>query len=265
MIIVNFYSSFSSNLADDPAINNARYNDTIANLVDISGQSTGISFTPASANPSASGDFNASGAVGSGDASWADVPGIIGFGVGVNAGNQLSWTLGDLPQNRTVSIRCLSSHDNTGRVARWTIGSEASQDLASDGPNLTEDVIFSGVPHDGQLEITLESANASRAFGTALLILLDDDVNPAITITQSELTPGGTISGTASNFTAAPTTISLSDGVSPALTPALTATASGDDYIFSALIPDFKALADTAGEGNPVQGLRIGTITATVE
>ena len=119
---------------------------------------------------------------------------------------------------------------------------------------------------NGEFLVTLTGSDANNnSYIQAIRIIEPAAPSPSITITQSELTPGGTISGTASNFSAAPTTISLSDGASPVLNPALTVTSSGDDYTFSALIPDFKSLADTAGEGNPVQGLRIGTITATVE
>lgn len=154
-----------------------------------------------------------------------------------------------------------------GRVTRFTQDGGTPVDAPSANDST---VILSGQTNgDGISIIEIQdapSSSGSSYVNAARFAASAATPDPSITITSTTpITPGTTLTATASNFAAAPTTISLSDGASPALTPALTATASGDDFNLSAVIADFKALADTAGEGNPVQGLRIGTITATVE
>ena len=233
-------------------------------LSDDSGAPSGMTFSYIGGSPTGL-SGNGIDAVGTGDAAWVDEAKISFAGHYPSGEANAVFKLSGAPPNVDLGFHSSSPSSRVGEL-RVNGGEWVQFTPADDNERSSNFLGVPGVASDqGDITVEYRRASGSSPYLMAMFVSIPAGPEPTITITETELTPGGTISGTASNFTAAPTTISLSDGVSPALTPALTATASGDDYIFSALIPDFKALADTAGEGNPVQGLRIGTITATVE
>lgn len=198
-----------------------------------------------------------------GDADFIDEEGAAT--TGHQATSQSAWIQLQLSGPASTGFEFWAYSGNPdGRVTEWRIDGGTPIVLGSDASAVAKLAGTTDASGDAPLiEYRQHSTSAFTAYASAAYLI--PVAGPSITLNNATRAPGETLTGTATNFSAEPTSITLSDGASPDYTPTLTATASGDDWDISADIEDFAAQAKAAGEGVPIQGLIPGTITVTVE
>lgn len=137
------------------------------------------------------------------------------------------------------------------RVNAGTIQTLVEHDGTS--PNDSETLTFNGTT-DGSGQATLEYKQDGGGFAHLTAMQIEVPEAASTTLDQTTLTPGGTISGTCSNYNAAPTSpISVSDGTN---TDSVTVTISGTGpYTFTGTMPATPTVADgsvtvTVGEAS---------------
>lgn len=83
---------------------------------------------------------------------------------------------------------------------------------------------------------------------------------PTLTVTQTELTPGGTISGSYSNYATVPTTLTVSDGANTITIASPTISDNGDGTgTFSGTMPSLPTSGSVAG----IQFTTVATVELT--
>jgi hypothetical protein len=207
----------------------------------------------------------------SGDAAWA-IGDVSREGHYVSSG--VSPALLDIKgftPGESIRVTCYSRYDTSqGRISRWIVNGSAPQDLAcydtaAGTPNLSSVVVFDAVA-DGSGVITVSHSNAPTGSltgrSTGLKIeQIAGAPSPAITLTQTEITPGGTISGSYANWGGtAPTKLegirgaNVIDSATAGGITGLVITGDGTSGTFTATTPAY-----TAG-----QNLRTSNIAAGI-
>lgn len=201
-------------------------------LHDTAGNPTGwsIRWNPDFLPNDAGGDgFNG---VGVGEAIWADEATVLARSNFYNSFS--SYTYAELiiegPDVLTIdatgSYGASTNHPDT---SIWVNGGTPQTIFTYDATNArannSDAVTFTDVAKDvnGQFIIRFQNLTGARGYLSALQ--LTGDTGPIVTVTQTDLSPGGTISGSYSDFPSTPTTLTLSDGTntitipSPTITP----------------------------------------------
>ena len=151
-----------------------------------------------------------------GDAAWADDGSANKVGI---TGHQVQGAtiaiilLSDLDNSRLYSLDFFCNNPS-GRFTK--IGVNGGDRLSSPtGINTTETVTFTDIaPSSGQITVEIERDGISFASYVSALKLVEQSTVPTITMDQTELTPGTTISGSYVNFLgvpANPSDLSLTD------------------------------------------------------
>lgn len=211
-------------------------------VTDINGDPTGWTIRyEAGFLPSEAGGNGFNG-VGAGDAAWVDSASVMaqstyGFG---DPGAKIILTGPD----ELLSLRCASSYENSGIATDvlWTVNGTSQVINSYDSVNARAAndtaAIFTNVAKNGAgvFEITFTGQSSTRGYATALYI--ETAPGPSLTVTQTTLTPSGTISGSYSNYTTVPTTLTVSDGTNTITIASPTISDNGDGTgTFSGTMP----------------------------
>lgn len=97
---------------------------------------------------------------------------------------------------------------------------------------------------------TVEYTSIDTSYGRRLVAFnIPDTSGPAVSVTETELTPGGIVSGSYSNYETIPTTLTLSDGTNTVTIAGATISDNGDGTgTFSGTVPNLP----TSGTANLV-------------
>lgn len=213
-------------------------------LTDINGDPTGwtIRWSDGFAPSNGGGGYNA---VGVGDAAWVDDAEVLQHAVYHNsfASNDYSELIIEGPDELTIdavgSYQDSTSHQDT---EIW-VNSETPQiiltyDSANSRGNNSDTASFPGVLKDGNNQFVIRFRENSGARGYLNGLQLTGPTGPSISVTQTELTPGGTISGSYADFETVPTTLTVSDGANTITIASPTINDNGDGTgTFSGTMP----------------------------
>jgi len=184
----------------------------------------------------------------SGDAAWADTD----VGALTDAAYTSSAIYGDssvtikgLSQGSTYWFEFFSSNPVTDRILHLKIngGAEYSQDQPGGVSNDSETILVTGVVPDVNGEATIDiRSNSPGNVYLPLMRFAEEVPVPEITVDQAELVPGGTISGSYSNYDTVPTTLTVSDGANTVTIASPTINDNGDGTgTFSGTMPSLPS------------------------
>lgn len=178
-----------------------------------------------------------------------------------NAGAGTAITLSGIPANYSGALRFGGASGNAGRHRLLILAGTTYQNDNPGGtlplvPEPPTEVPFTA-DANGNVSVVLDAASVNAAYA----FIEVGELTPTVSITQTELTPGGTISGTYSNFgDTAPTALTLSDGTNTIGTATGEITGLTVDDVaktFTATMPGLPTTGTT-------QGLLFGNVTATL-
>lgn len=228
-------------------------------LLGEAGGATGWSLTAALV----SGAIETGGSIttGTGDAAWVDEEDILQWGHYKNSTTEwASYTISGLSGADLYDFECICSAGfNRFTDVRVNGGTIQTQDS---NVNDSQTLLFSDIaPASGV--ITVEFRQAAESSGSAYINaarLISKSPVPTLTLDQTELTPGGTISGSYSNFTGVPTSpLTLTDSNANSITVAVTVTDGGaGSGTFTGTLPTLPASGSQAG-------LLFGTVTVEIQ
>lgn len=178
----------------------------------------------------------------SGDAAWADDDRGAFESAWTNDGTALhTITISGLDDAKVYFVEGFGSRVD-GRDTQMSVNGSAVQIIpngdGAGGPNLTETALFTNIsPVSGQITIDWGGTDNWGYLNTVRY----GEFTPAasISITQTSLTPGGTISGSYSNFDVVPTSpLLITDKNANSITVAVNITDNGDGTgTFSGTMP----------------------------
>ena len=183
--------------------------------------------------------------VGVGDAAWCSEANVLRYSVFYNrfAPDDYCELIIEGPDELTIdavgSYGVTTSHPDT---EIW-VNSETSQimqtyDSVNARANNSDTVTFTNVAKDGNNQFVIRFRENSGDRGYIAALRLTGPDGPIVVVTETELTPGGTISGTYANFQTVPTTLTVSDGTNTITIASPTITDNGDGTgTFSGTMP----------------------------
>jgi hypothetical protein len=180
-----------------------------------------------------------------GSAAWVDEEAVWkgAHGVGADDYGTLFYSINGLNDASVYDLEIFGSVTSTGRTLGANVNGGAEQTLLTTN-NTTSTLIFAGVsPVSGAITVNLRTADGGNAYINASRISAAAAV-PTITLTQTEITPGGTISGSYSNWGGtAPTKLegirgANSIGTDTGEITGFTVTGDGTSGTFTATIED---------------------------
>ena len=196
-----------------------------------------------------------------GEAEWVAIPTQAGRASrsGHAADTADNWVQIQIISDVPITIDCFGNGP-AGRVTdiRVNGGTAVAYDI---GNNSTEIVSFDVPAGTNLLEYSRSASSGGASYLNAIRLTEAPSTDPAITITnEGDITPGTTLTVVASNYSAAPTTASVTDSEANEIMPTPTVTADGDDYNVSVSIADYLE----AAKSTPTSGLLPGPCTLEV-
>lgn len=182
---------------------------------------------------------------GTGDAAWADESNVLRYSVFYNAfsGDPYCELIIEGPDELTIDLVASYGNQSVGPDTEVWVNSEtpvviAAYDSVNARANNSETATFAGVAKNGsnQFSVRFKESSADRGYLSALR--LTAPAGPALIVAQSELTPGGVISGSYANFETVPTTLTVNDGTNTITIASPTINDNGDGTgTFSGTMP----------------------------
>ena len=232
--------------------NDIRIDNSPVALNDEAGVSTGWAFAYTTA-PNSEFTSGAS-AVGTGDAAYIDEAIIMAESHAMN--DATNWAAAEITNLDNSSLYDLGFTSSQGfnRKMEIRVNGGASQVLNSEGveKGTGELKLFTDIsPVSGTITVEYRTDISSDGWSyvNAGFIVEQGPPPASLTVTQTELTPGGTISGSYSNYATIPTTLTVSDGTNTITVASPTISDNGDGTgTFSGTMPSLP----TTGTANLV-------------
>lgn len=202
--------------------------------------------------------------VGTGDAAWCDESNVLRYSVFYNSFSTEDYCELILEGPDTVTIDVVASYgvnsttgpDTSVSVNDGTPVVITSYDFTNSRANNSETGTFADVTKNGSNQFSIKFSENTGARGYLAALRLTAPAGPAVDVTQTTLTPGGTVSGSYSNFSGVPTSpLTLTDTDGNSITVAVTISDNGDGTgTFTGTLPSLP----TSGSAT---GIRFGSVT----